>query len=241
MMSIASLHARKMNKRLNRVGHVFQDRYQAIPVKDDEYLLELCYYIHQNPVKAKMVKSVDDYPWSSHHCYLNNQSFSWLSVSFFQSILAKKYINSQNLYASFIQQQAECEIKTSLLQVDEAGNIRIMDSVNEQARKSPDRNLSLISINEIVAEVCNYLNINGTLIASASFQRDVVFARCLIAYLAHYSAGFTLRHIAEIFRLMPDSVSKTMHKHAVMAKFKTAEKNIAYRLKIKQSDKLCNM
>jgi len=240
-MNISSSHARKMNKRLNRVGHVFQDRYQAIPVKDDEYFLELCYYIHQNPVKAKMVKSVDDYPWSSHHCYLGNKSFPWLSVSFLQSILAKKFLNSQNLYADFIQQRANCEIKTSLLQVDDKGNIRIMGSVNEQARKSPDRNLSLISINEIITEACNYLAIDETLIASASFQRNVVFARSLIAYIAHYSAGFTLRHIAEIFRLMPDSVSKTMHKHAVMAKFKTAEKNIAYRLKIKQSEKLYHM
>ena len=35
----------------------------------DEYLLSLIRYIHQNPVRAKMVRRLADYPYSAHHDY----------------------------------------------------------------------------------------------------------------------------------------------------------------------------
>jgi len=52
------------------VGHVFQGRYKAIVCKKDAYLLELVRYIHLNPVRAGLVDSPEDYPWSSHRIYL---------------------------------------------------------------------------------------------------------------------------------------------------------------------------
>jgi len=52
------------------MGHVFQGRYKAIVCKKDAYLLELVRYIHLNPVRAGLVDSPEDYPWSSHRIYL---------------------------------------------------------------------------------------------------------------------------------------------------------------------------
>ena len=58
------------NRRHDRMGHVFQGRYKAIVCKKDAYLLELVRYIHLNPVRAGLVDSPEDYPWSSHRIYL---------------------------------------------------------------------------------------------------------------------------------------------------------------------------
>ncbi len=238
MMSLASNHSRRLNSLLNRKGHVFQDRYQAKPVSDSQYLLELCYYIHQNPVKAKMVKSVDDYPWSSHHCYMGNQSLPWLSKDHLLMRLSQKVLNSQDHYHDFIYQRAGCEITTNLLALDESGNIKMINSINEKTRAPSGCSLSIISINEIITEVCSLLKIEGKLIESISLQRDVVFARSVIAYIAHYSAGYTLRQIASFFGLMPDSLSRTMHKQACAAKFNEAVRKASYRLIKKQSEKI---
>jgi len=58
------------NKRYGMVGHLFQGRYKAILCEKDAYLLSLVKYIHLNPMRARVVKSLEAYPWSSHRCYV---------------------------------------------------------------------------------------------------------------------------------------------------------------------------
>ena len=58
------------NRKYKTVGHLFQGRYKAILCDRDEYLLSLVKYIHLNPVRARIVKTPDDYQWSSHHRYV---------------------------------------------------------------------------------------------------------------------------------------------------------------------------
>jgi putative transposase len=60
------------NRRHRSVGHLFQGRYKAILVQKESYLLELSRYIVLNPVRAKMVDLVEDWPWSSHRYYLGD-------------------------------------------------------------------------------------------------------------------------------------------------------------------------
>jgi hypothetical protein len=48
---------------------LFQGRYKAILVDIDEYAKELSQYIHLNPVRAKMVKTPEEYEWSSYQRY----------------------------------------------------------------------------------------------------------------------------------------------------------------------------
>lgn len=53
------------NCKYKRTGHLFQDRYRSEKVETDEYLLTVIRYMHQNPVKAGLVRSSKDWPWSS--------------------------------------------------------------------------------------------------------------------------------------------------------------------------------
>jgi REP element-mobilizing transposase RayT len=57
------------NKRHNRSGHLFQNRYKSIICEEDTYLLELIRYIHLNPLRAHLVTdmaSLAEYPWCGH-------------------------------------------------------------------------------------------------------------------------------------------------------------------------------
>lgn len=47
-------------------GHVFQSRYNSKHVGDDSYYLRLCGYIHDNPVRKKLVKKPEEWPYSSY-------------------------------------------------------------------------------------------------------------------------------------------------------------------------------
>lgn len=71
--SINIKFARKYNQKYNRVGHVFQDRYKSEVIDTEEYLLEAIRYIHNNPVKAKMVSKPSDYHWSSYRSYTEKE------------------------------------------------------------------------------------------------------------------------------------------------------------------------
>ena len=46
-------------------GHVYQDRYQAVPVCTDWHYLILVRYIEANPLVAGLVRRAEDWPWSS--------------------------------------------------------------------------------------------------------------------------------------------------------------------------------
>jgi len=62
------------NKKYDRSGYLFQDRFRSEPVEDDSYLLTVVRYIHQNPLKANLVRKIEDYPWSSYNGYIRRDS-----------------------------------------------------------------------------------------------------------------------------------------------------------------------
>lgn len=74
MHRLNSTFGRYYNISQERSGHVFQGRYKAILVLDERYLFALLRYIHQNPVRAGICASVDQYPWSSDGWYRQNKA-----------------------------------------------------------------------------------------------------------------------------------------------------------------------
>ena len=66
MRQLNGVYTQKLNRRHNRVGHVFQGRYKAILVERDSYLLELARYVVLNPLRAGMVKQLRQWKWSSY-------------------------------------------------------------------------------------------------------------------------------------------------------------------------------
>jgi len=70
MKSIGVRYAHFFNKKYERVGHVFQDRFKSVPIANNKQLLAVCRYIHMNPVKAKICRKPERYEYSSYREYL---------------------------------------------------------------------------------------------------------------------------------------------------------------------------
>jgi putative transposase len=66
MRQLNGVYTQRFNRAHARVGHVFQGRYKAILVERDSYLLELARYVVLNPLRARMVKRLEAWPWSSY-------------------------------------------------------------------------------------------------------------------------------------------------------------------------------
>lgn len=57
------------NRKHERIGNLFLDRFKSEPVEDDTYFLTALRYIHRNPYKAGLVKDLGNYAWSSYSQY----------------------------------------------------------------------------------------------------------------------------------------------------------------------------
>lgn len=101
MKSVNISYAFYYNHVYDRCGHLFQDRFRSKLIMKDSYLLQVSKYIHNNPVKAGMVKKAEDYGWSSFNIYTEkientdglvdvNKVLSILSMSRSQAL--KQYV-----------------------------------------------------------------------------------------------------------------------------------------------------
>lgn len=66
MKNITCVYAWEFNRKYDRVGHLFQDRFKSQNVENENYLLRLIRYIHRNPEKAGICKT-EEYKWSSYN------------------------------------------------------------------------------------------------------------------------------------------------------------------------------
>lgn len=70
MQRIGSRYAYWFNKKYERCGYLFQDRFKSETVDNHRYFLTLLRYIHRNPIVAKLCESAGDYRWSSYNEYI---------------------------------------------------------------------------------------------------------------------------------------------------------------------------
>jgi len=94
------------NNKYNRVGHLYQDRYKSEIVEDDTYALCLARYIHQNPVKAGLVKDLDSYYWSSYNSYVNDKN-EWTQLIDKKTILGLFSENRSTALKEFVRFMSE--------------------------------------------------------------------------------------------------------------------------------------
>lgn len=76
MRPLNSRYAQWFNRRRDRKGYLFQDRYRSIVCHDIGYAEELVRYIHLNPLRAGIVSSLEelrDYPWCGHKAMMGGQ------------------------------------------------------------------------------------------------------------------------------------------------------------------------
>ncbi len=70
LLKVCTSYSIYFNKKYNKVGHVFQDQYKQVSVDDNQYLLWLSAYIHQNPKVGGLTENLGDYYWSSYPEYI---------------------------------------------------------------------------------------------------------------------------------------------------------------------------
>lgn len=77
-------YTKAINKRFERVGSLFQGQFQAIPIQTCSHLLNLCVYLHANPVKDGLVALPEDWIYSNYLEWLGQRDGTLIDREFIQ-------------------------------------------------------------------------------------------------------------------------------------------------------------
>ena len=212
--SVASSYARWMHRRLEQTGHFFERRYRAIMVDTDAYALELVRYIHQNPVRARLVAQSDDYPWSSHTAYLTGDGPGWLTQNWMLSLLAATEYDARRQFAAFMSTTSS-DVMVAQLRAgrDDDGRMLGDDSFLKSIAESKAAALMRrVTLEEIVAEVCTLTGVCADALVGPRRQHALVSVRAVIAAVAAHSRAVPVAAVARRFGRSEASISRRVHR-----------------------------
>lgn len=121
MKRINVTYAMYLNRKYERIGPVFQDRFKSEEIEDEEYLLSVIRYIHQNPIKAGMAGRLQEYKWSSYLEYVGKDKKRAITDTKFvlgifdedpiTAVKEFKNFNRQEITERFLDIDGKAEIK----------------------------------------------------------------------------------------------------------------------------------
>jgi len=103
-----------INLRRGHRGHLLQGRYKAILVDRDNYLLEVSRYLHLNPVRARIVKMPEDYPYSSYRAYISKSSEEIIYRDLILGMISNNQRKAVNLYKNFVEKAIGIQTESPL-------------------------------------------------------------------------------------------------------------------------------
>jgi REP element-mobilizing transposase RayT len=106
MRKLLTGHAISYNHRHDRHGYLFQNRYKSIVCEEELYLLELVRYIHLNPLRAKIVTTLDEldvYPYCGHYVVMGEGKHKWQDWKYVLRLFGTMERGARKEYRKFIE------------------------------------------------------------------------------------------------------------------------------------------
>lgn len=208
MQNICYRYVRWVNKKLSRIGHLFQGRYRSIPIKDEAYLIYLCRYIHLNPVDANMVSTPHTYPWSSHKYYIFQSAPPWLNIKKITQIILKK---TALPYDQFMKDKLDKTTWEPAFYIDDNGQFIFNDTIikSQQLIGTTIEPIKFnFSIDDIAYVLCDELSIQVDTLRSGNRTHKISYARAIIVYLALRYTDCNRTNLADYFNRSPATITK---------------------------------
>lgn len=95
-------YARYYKKKHGTTGHVFEERYRSPRIAEESYYLQCGRYIERNPVKAKLVITAEDYPYSSAGYYVRGNKDPLVTENLYYQGIGKSPEERQRSYEKFV-------------------------------------------------------------------------------------------------------------------------------------------
>ena len=159
MKNINTSYSMYYNNQKNRVGVVFRNRYESEPIKDRKHLINCIAYIHNNPVKARIVTYPSQYKYSSYNNYVDGSigenviNLTFGSIEGYIQVFNNLHKNTQENFIDYAKNIDYTQKIKELIDVD----------MNEMrlSQKFPQEFIKKLYFEEQIpiSKICKYFNI----------------------------------------------------------------------------------
>lgn len=206
MRHVGGVYTQIFNRRHGHDGQLFRGRYKAILVDESEYLLGLVRYIHHNPLKAGMVKALEDYEWISHCGYLSDDvAWEWLDREPVLREFSDHLDEARNGYRRFMAQDEDKNVEQIFSRLnlpailggkDFVSKIKDRFFLTKTNREVPSARRLAPTVQEIVTAVLTIYEVEEATL-SVSRRGSTNEPRDVAMYLLRTLCGQPLQQIAE--------------------------------------------
>jgi putative transposase len=240
MRRLNSIYARYISKKYCRRGYLFQDRYKSIASQDQHYVEALVRYIHLNPVRAgicKTLNDLDEYVWSGHSALVGNKNNEFQDTVAVLRRFGKEKKDAIARYRKFISDGFSLKEEDDLTAIIRKSNSGSVDRhqagcwvIGDQAfvqkviSADKDRRIQLQeyrrkgwTIDELVKKVGERMRIPEKEIMRRGRNSAGSDARKSIAYLGYRVLEIPIAEIARYFHVSGPAVSMVLEKGEQLA------------------------
>ena len=228
MRTLNSRYARYFNRKYQRRGYLFQDRFKSIISQDQRYLEELIRYVHLNPLRAGICKNIEEldiYSWCGHRILLGNSENRFQAIEPVLRRFGSTKESARAAYRTFIQAGIESigsewiidAVRRSNQGVDRKdkpecwviGDRDFVVSVMEKYKKRLKARGALRkkwSIADVFEHIARRYKVNPEVLKKRSRSTSVSECRQRCAYLCCRVIGYSLEEVAEFMKISSPAV-----------------------------------
>jgi REP element-mobilizing transposase RayT len=235
-------YAHYYNKKYHRRGPLFSDRYKSIATQDQYYLEQLIRYIHLNPIRAGVCKTIDQldrYQWSGHRPIMENDGHGFQEIRQVLQRFSKMAVEARKKYREFIKAGAGTKEDNDFLRTVRASNAGkrnkntsvswvIGDAAFQKAVLEKDMQIRLalarykregLSLNDVLKETARKSGVEAELILCRSKRTLHAAARMIFCFLAG-ELGFPTIETGNFLGIQQAAVSNSARRGAALAKIR---------------------
>jgi len=217
-----------------RVGHLFQNRYKSIVCDKENYLLELVRYIHLNPIRSGLVRTLeglDRYPWSGHSVLMGFRTLEGQVVDEVLEHFGPTLERARRKYRHFVSDGLGMGRRGDLVGEGSRGKQMIKRDVEEGVQVDPrilgdrdfadrvlrnkglsERGRVSVPLSELVSTVSSILDVDPKLIRQPSKIRSLAEARGIISYVGIRELGYKGLEVGQELNLGAGGVSVALRR-----------------------------
>jgi REP element-mobilizing transposase RayT len=202
MHALQSSYTQSFNRRHGRVGHLFQGRYKSFLVDCDRYFVALVRYIHENPVKAGIVREPHSYKWSSDRFFRIGVGPPWLDLDRALALLGSSRREAMRTYRDLMADRCGSAPEYETLVAYE-GSIKGDEGFARETLRQVlmgTRRRRTWTAEAVARAVAASRGLTLDHLAAGNRRRDVSRLRFMSAYLGRERFGIPIAEAARLFR-----------------------------------------
>jgi REP-associated tyrosine transposase len=201
MHALQSSYTQYFNRRHGRVGHLFQGRYKSFLVDCDRYFLALVRYIHENPVKAGLVREAHIYRWSSDRFFRAGTAAPWLDLNRALALMGPNPREGMRRYRELMDGCETTPAYDALPAVE--GSVKGDEYFAREALRQislPQRRSSTWTADALARAVAACVGVTLEDLVGPAQRHDLSRGRIVTAYLGRDRLGIPIAEAARLFR-----------------------------------------